>query len=337
MPSSIPEGTAQAAAVLLTLDEETASEVLRYIGEEHVKILTAKVKQLDGQAEEGLEAVLRQFARLMRDPTPVRFERASDHIRDLAIHALGPGFDAPIRKSRPVGPSPFDKIRHAEPRALASLLEEEHPQVAAAVLSQLPVNQAKTILDTFDEYVRIDLLGRIAALEKVPRALIQEASTALALALDEANAIAEDSEDDEFNGVAFAADLLKQLPSEDSDMVIGRLEEKSEDVARKVREAMFGFEDLKGLTARAMQTLMKEISTDQLLPALKTASPELSAKFFSSISSRAAETLREDLELLRPMRLSEVEEAQRAIVEVALRLGQEGRITIPLGGAEEMV
>lgn len=337
MSDSLPEGTAQAAAVLLTLDEATAAEVLRHIGEEHVKTLAETVNRLDPKSDDELEEVLRRFARLMRDPTPVRFSRASEHIRDLAVHALGPVFDPRPRAPTQIGPSPFDRIRHADPRALAILLEEEHPQVAAAVVSQLQVDQAKTILDTLTEERRVDLLSRISTLEKVPRELIQEASAALAHALDEANAIDGDSDDDEFNGVVFAADLLKQLPGEESENMLAKLEERSEEATRKVREAMFGFEDLKDVTVRGLQQLMKEVSTDQLLPALKTASDELKEKFFSSVSSRAAETLREDLELLRPMRLSEVEEAQRAIVDVALRLGEEGRINLPMGGAEELV
>lgn len=337
MASSLSDGPAQAAAVLLTLDNETAARVLRHIGEEHVRTLARTVKQLDEQSDEDLEEVLRRFARLMRDPTPVRFSRASEHIRDLAIHALGPVFDPRPKSPTQIGPSPFDRIQHADPRALATLLEEEHPQVAAAVVSQLPVDQARTILDTMEEGDRVDLLSRISALEKVPRDLIQEASEALAQALDEANAIDGDSEDDEFNGVGFAADLLKRLPAKESENMLAKLEERSEEITRKVREAMFGFEDLKDISTRGLQQLMKEISTDQLLPALKTASQELSEKFFSSVSSRAAATLREDLEILRPMRLSEVEEAQRAIVEVALRLGEEGRINLPLGGDEELV
>ncbi len=119
--------------------------------------------------------------------------------------------------------------------------------------------------------------------------------------------------------------------------MLGEIERRSEENARKVREAMFGFDDLAELPPRAMQLVMKEISSDMLLPALKTASPELVDLFLSAVSSRAAKTMREDLELLRPMRLSEVEEAQRGIAEVALKLADDGHIVLPMGGGEEMV
>ena len=228
-------------------------------------------------------------------------------------------------------------IRRAPPERLGQLLLEEHPQVAAAIVSQLNTEQAAKVLMSMEEERRVEIVGRLATIERVPRDLVEDASKALADALAESGAVEEDDDGDGVDGKKLAAEILKGLSQEDAEAVLDGLADKYSEVADSLRDAMFAFEDLAEISTAGLQALMREVTSDQLLPALKTASPKLVDKLMSVISSRAAETLREDLSLLRPMRLSEVEEAQKAVLEVAMRLAEEGRIQLPRGGGEELV
>jgi flagellar motor switch protein FliG len=182
-----------------------------------------------------------------------------------------------------------------------------------------------------------ELIARIARLEELPAESLAVASEALSLALAASGAAGESRGGQEFDGVGFAAALLNELPIDDSDRLLERIAESEAGVAPMIREAMFTFEDLSRLDRRSMQTLMREIAADQLVVALRTASDELRDAFYSAMSQRAVATIREDLELLPPKRLSEVEAAQREIVETAMRLASDRQLVLPAAVAEEMV
>lgn len=329
-------GPKRAAMVLLSVNPELAKKVLGRMEPEQAKRLWELVEAMPMPSEREQQAVLKHFERLMRDPTPLKLTHAGKYLRDLATSAYGANAfdnDEPVPV---IDESPIAVIRRAPPTTLASLLAEEHPQVAAAIVSQLETEHAASILMLMEEAPRVEIVGRLSTLEKIPKELVDEASMAVAENLAKSG-VQEPEEGDEFDGKAFAAGILKNLNEEDTEILLDGVAERFGEVAETLRDAMFAFEDLVDLSTAGLQALMREVPSDQLLPALKTASPSLVDKLFSVVSSRAAEALREDLELLRPMRLSEVEEAQRAVVEVAMRLAEEGRIELPRGGNEEMV
>lgn len=328
-------GPKRAAMVLLSVDPDVARMVLSRMEPGEAKRLWEMVESMPMPSERQQQAVLKHFERLMRDPTPLKLTHAGKYIRDLATSAYGAqAFDND--EAPPPDMSPIGVIRRAPAEALAGLLIDEHPQVAAAIVSQLPTEHASKVLMLMEEEPRVEIVGRLSNLEKVPKDLVDEASRALAEGLAQAG-VEEPAKGDEFDGKTFAAGILKTLSEEDSEILLDGVAERFGDIAETLRDAMFAFDDLMELTTQGLQALMREVPSDQLLPALKTANPALVDKLFGVISSRAAEALREDLELLRPMRLSEVEEAQRAVVEVAMRLAEEGRIELPRGGNEEMV
>ena len=333
-------GPSRAAMVLLSIDPTVAREVMRHMDPEHAKKLAQMVEAMSLPTEHQQQAVLKHFERLMRDPTPLKLPHAGKYLRHRAVSAYGEDpFDEDPRHHHAHGPeddTPIGVIRRAPPERLAQLLVDEHPQVAAAIVSQLPTDQAAKVLMSIDEARRVEILGRLATIERVPRDLVDDASRALADALAESGVEEEDAGDD-VDGRKLAADILKGLSQEDAEAVLDGMADRNSEVADSLRDAMFAFEDLAELTTQGLQALMREVTSDQLLPALKTASPKLVDKLMSVISSRAAETLREDLQLLRPMRLSEVEEAQHAVIEVAMRLAEEGRLQLPRGGGEELV
>lgn len=331
------EGPKRAAMVLLSIDPIVAKSLMGKMKPDDAKRLWEMVEAMPLPTERQQQAVLKNFDRLVRDPTPLKLTNASKYIRQLATSAYGAqAFDPPEPEPPPPDTSPVAVIRRAPPETVASLLIEEHPQVAAAIISQLETEQAAAILMAMEDEPRVEIVGRLTSIEKMPKELVEDASKSIAEALAKAG-IEEPDDDDMFDGKGFAAGILKNLSEEDSEMLLDGVADRFGEIAETLREAMFAFEDLNELSTKGIQALMREVPSDQLLPALKTASATLTDKLFGVVSQRAADALREDLELLRPMRLSEVEEAQRAVVEVVLRLAEEGRIELPRGGNEELV
>jgi flagellar motor switch protein FliG len=333
-PSTSPPPALSAAQravlVLMSLDEQVAADLLRHMEEADLRRLAAAVEGLDTVSFDVVAPVLEEFERQLQRPQLAG--RGARYMRKLAAAAVGN--DRADRLFAPVQqvPSPLDAIRGAKAQTLAELLQDEHPQVAAVVLSQLP--QAGKVLQAMPSAVQVDLAARIAVLEEIPSTVLEIASESLQRSLASAGGMPKDGKT-EFDGVDYVAKLLNDLPAEASDQILASLDEET---ARKVRQAMFTFEDLLRVDKRSMQTLLRELPGDQLCIALRTASETVREHFFSCMSSRAAETLKEDLELMPPKRLSEVESAQREVVDAALRLGQTGQMQLPnRGGGDEMV
>jgi flagellar motor switch protein FliG len=329
-PSQPLSRAQRAVLVLMSLDEQVAADLLRHLEESDLKRLAAAVEGLDQVSFDAAVPVLEEFERQLQRPQLAG--RGARYMRKLTAAAVGDDKAERLFTPPPVVPSPLDAIRKAKAQTVAELLLEEHPQVAAVVLSQLP--QAGKVLQAMPAGLQADLAARIAALEEIPPLVLEIASESLQRSLTASGGMPKDGKA-EFDGVAYVAVLLNDLPAEASEQVLASLDEET---ATKVRQKMFTFEDLLRLDKRSMQTLLRELPGDQLCVALRTASETVRTHFFSCMSGRAAETLREDLELMAPKRLSEVEAAQREVVEVAQRLGQTGQIQLPnRGGGDDMV
>ncbi len=329
-------GPQTAALVLLSLDEDTAASVMRFMTEDDLVHLAKVVDDLDPIPYESLGPALRTFERRLREP--VVSGKGGEYMRKLAETALGS--DRASRLFAPPDPPPptaMKRLHHARTGLLADLLVEEHPQVAAVITSQLPAPQASKVLREMPEDLQLEIIARIAGLEEIPRDALAVASEAVVRGLDAAGGSQGADKRSNFDGVAYCASLLNELPTDDTERILEELEENDFEQVPKIREAMFTFEDLSNLDKRSLQTLMREISSEALLVSLRTASEAVRDVFFASVSSRAAETMREDLELMPPKRLSDVEEAQREVIETAMRMASEGQITMPGGGGEEMV
>jgi flagellar motor switch protein FliG len=326
-------GPQKAALVILAMEEAVACELIRHLSEKELRRLVECVDKMQTLPTELLDATFEDFDAQLRAPVPPR--GGGEYLRKLTTNALG-GERAQRLLEPPTIPSaPFDAIRSARAKTLADLLQEEHPQVAAVILSQLPREQAGQVLLEMPPERQGDLLVRIAALSEIPAQAVAVASEALARALQAAGGLNDSRARQEFDGVAFAAGLLNELPRKESERVLSALTELDGKIAPKVRDAMFTFEDLSRLGVRDVQTLMREVSSETLLLALKTAGEAMRELFLSAISSRAAEQMREDLSLMPPTRLSDVEAAQREVVECATRLASDGRLTLPGGGSGE--
>jgi flagellar motor switch protein FliG len=325
----------RAALILLGLDEDVARAVMMKMDQKDLKVLAEAADSLRGVSPETLVPVFEDFERAMS--APMLPSAAGDYVRQLAAMSLGTDKAQQLFSPQPPSPAPMEMIKGARSATLAEVLGEEHPQVAAVILSQLPKPRAAEVLLAMSKEQQIDLLARVAALEEVPPHLVTLASEALAKALATSGALTEETDRTDFDGVSFAADLLKELAPDDSERLLGAIEQSHGKLAPKIREAMFTFDDLGRMESRALQPLMREVPSETMLVALKTASEPLREKFLAAVSSRAAETMREDLSLLPPTKLSDVEKAQRDVVDQALKMSAQGKLQLPGHGTEELV
>lgn len=328
-PASRLTGPQKAAALILGLDEAVAAEVLRHLEPDDLRRLVPVVDALQIADSSELDAVFEEFTRLVARPALPRSGAA--YLRRLADVALGEGHLDRLLAPAEVTPTPRDALRAARSSMLAELLSDEHPQVAAVILTQLPRDQAAKVLMALPPEQQVDLIGRLGELEELPTAALDAAAEVMARAIEQTGVAR--AEQSEFDGTAFAAGLLNELGPTDADRLLAALEDERRELVPKIREAMFTFEDLIRVDKRSIGVLMREVPGDQLRLALRQASEALRELFLSAVSSRIADEIRDDLANMPPVRLSEIEKAQRVVVEAATSLAAEGRITLPSGGS----
>ena len=327
-------GPQKAAIALLSLDEDLASKVLSLMAEQDVRRLVDAVEQLDDIGGETISTVLEELERGLTSPLAMVRSGGTKYVRKLANRAFG-AEKAQRMFGVPAAPSePLQLLRTARVNSLAQLLTEEHPQIAAVVITQLQPSLAAKLFAEMPPEVAADLAARIADLEEIPEHAVAEASESLVRALEAAGGLATSDQRAEFDGLAFSASVVNEMTAEAGDDLLGRVAEADEKVATRIREAMFTFEDLDRIAAREMGQLLRSVQSEVLVTALQTAAPALREHFLSSLSQRAAATLRDDLSAASPKRLSEVENAQREIIEAAMKLAGEGKLTLPARGSE---
>lgn len=230
-------------------------------------------------------------------------------------------------------PEFFQKIKKLDSRTLASYMRNEHPQTVALVLAHLERPQAGAVLAQFPEKLQMEVVRRIANLDHVSPAIIEEIDTALR---DEISLV-EEVGGRAIGGAQSVAEILNQMERSVENNILKRLEEEDyESLAEDIRRYMFTFEDLLGVEDRGVMALLKEVNTQELALALKAASEDLREKFFRNMSSRAAEMLREELEIMGPARLRDVEAAQQKIIQIAKRLEGEGQLVLAGKGSEDV-
>lgn len=325
----------KALLLLVSLDEDVATRMIASLDDRELALLKQTIANMKDVPPAAITSAQREFIERIRAGVPTSLSGSEGYLRRLVSSAHGAeranalfepgGGDAPKEI-----PSPFALI---PPKTLAGLLEREHPQTAALVLSQLEGVRGSEVLLALEPDLRRDVVLRLGHLESVPEAVLAEVEAEYRGHL----ARLADGGRRTVNGKDAAASLLKRVSQDESSALLDAIQETDNPMADALRQALFTFEDLRRVDVRGMQQLLKEVATDQLLIALKTASEEMRQKVFSSLSSRASDMLKEDLALLGPTRLSEVEAAQRTIVETALQLERDGRITIARDGGGDFV
>jgi flagellar motor switch protein FliG len=333
-PETLLDGPRKAAIALLSLDQEIATLVLSKMTEADVRRLIEAVEQLDDVGGDVIVTVLEDLERGIASPLSMVRAGGTKYVRKLADAAFGSERAQKLFGVTPPPSAPLQLLRSARVNAIAQLLAEEHPQIAAVVLTQLEAAIAAKVLTLMPSELAADLTARISELEEVPEHAVAEASESLVRALELAGGLASSDARNEFDGLAFSAAIVNELPAEAGDDLLGKIAENDEAAASRIREALFTFEDLLRIAPRDLGGLMRQVQSDSLVTALQTATTELRDHLLGALSQRAAATLRDDLSAASPKRLSEVEAAQREIVDAAMKLASEGKLTMPRRGGE---
>lgn len=325
-------GTEKSVVLLLSLGEDQAASILTYLDESNVRQLSECIEKMSAVSLGQAEAVFAAFDAEHRG-NAIALGSGARRMRRIASRVLGQEKAEDLLAKEVEAPQPLRLLNRIDPETLASLLGKEHAQSLAALLAHVDVDKAAAVLGHLPQDVQVDVVRRMANLESIPHTTIQEAERALRDEL----ALVSEAKVANVDGMKRAAELVSRLKGAIGEKLIEAIDEGDEELAVAIKRAMFTFEDLIKVESRDMQTVLKEVSTEQLRAALKTATPELRTHILGAMSRRAAEMLMDDLDSMGPVKLSAVEEAQSAVVEVALALQRDGKITIAGAGGEEMV
>jgi len=328
-------GSQKAAILMLALGEQVAAELIKYLNADEVKKLGIEMSNLRGVDPKTTTEVLTEFSDQFQDSEAIRV-LGEEYFRQLLPNALGPEKAQDVIKSieKEKEKIPFKNIRDMDAKVLANFLRAEHPQTIALVLAHLGEEKSAQVLYHLPTGLQFEVINRIVSLETVPSEIVREVDDAL-----ENELLSLGGEMQQIlGGVRKVAEILNRCDRRTSDSILQAMEEADAETAEKVRKLMFVFDDLVAVPDVGIRELLKEVDNKDLVVALKTASEELKQKIFRNLSKRAAQILEEDLAVLGPVRLSEVETAQQRIIEVARRLEKEGRIILAGGeGGDALV
>jgi len=326
-------GARKSAILLLALDEDSAAEVFKFLSASEVQEISTEMARLHQVSHEDMKAVLEAFHRETEEFVALNLN-SSEHIRSVLTKALGSERATSLIEDilETTGEnSGIDALNLMEASMVSELIRDEHPQIIATILVHLDRHQAADILELFEEKLRNDVVLRIATFSGVQPAALQELTEVLTSMLDGQNL-----KRSKMGGVRTAAEILNLMNSSQEEVAIETVRSHSEDLAQKIIDEMFLFENLLDLDNRAIQMVLQEVETNSLVVALKGADEAVKEKIFKNMSKRAAELLQDDLEAKGPVKVSEVEAAQKDIITVARRMAEAGEISLG-GSGEEMM
>jgi flagellar motor switch protein FliG len=327
-------GTERAAIFLMSLGEGAASEVLKHMEPKEVQSVGAAMAQLKNVSRGQVTTVLKDFCKTMQEETGLGLG-TDEYVRSVLTKALGEEkagnlIDRILQGGNTKG---LETLKWMDSRAVAEIIRLEHPQIIAIVLSYLEPDQSAEVLALFPDRVRTDVLMRIATLDGIQPAALNELNDIMEKQFSGKNNVKSSS----VGGLKAAANILNFIDSSVEAELMDSIKEVDADLGQNIQDLMFVFDNLNSVDDRDIQTILREISSESLVLALKGADDGLKEKIFKNMSKRAAEMLRDDLEAKGPVRLSEVEGAQKEILSVARRLADAGDISLGGSGSEEYV
>ncbi|MBV8617592.1 MAG: flagellar motor switch protein FliG [Curvibacter sp.] len=328
------DGLNDAAIFLMSLGEEEAAEVFKHLSPKEVQKLGETIARMRAVSRDKVDAVVGKFTAAASQQS-LLVSDTGDYVRSVLKRALGEDKASLLidRILQGGDVSGIESLKWMDPLSVAELLRNEHPQIVAAILVHLDYEQAAGVLAQLTERQRGEVLLRIATLEGIQPTALKDLNEVLFKVLSGGDKIRKTS----LGGVKTAAEIINLLGSAIEGTVLESIRGYDPDLAQKIMDKMFVFDDIMKLDDKSIQLVLKEVASETLIVALKGAAPELKEKFLSNMSSRAAETLREDLESRGPMRLSEVEAQQKEILKTVRRLSDEGQIVIGGGGDDSFV
>ncbi|CAM2060153.1 flagellar motor switch protein FliG [Desulfovibrionales bacterium] len=321
-------GPQKTAILMLVMGETFTVEIFKRLDRTEILAISRAIMDLPIIPKAQVEEVVREYHRLLITGQEL-LAGGEETVKHMLVKALDSGTAKCIMDALDIdiGPAPFRELKNVSPRILAQILHNEHPQTLALIIGHLYLDQAAQLLSNLPASVRSVVLMRLARLEAVPEEMLLEVNKVLQSQLIAMG----DKKSKKVGGVQSVAEILNAMDRATEEEVLLKIEKESSQMADEIRNFMFVFDDIQGLDDRSIRELLKKISNKDLVLALKGATEKLQAKFFLNLSKRAATIIKEDLEIMGPVRLSDVEEAQQNIVKTARRLDVEGRIIIRRG------
>ncbi|WP_246038772.1 flagellar motor switch protein FliG [Chitiniphilus eburneus] len=327
------EGVRKGAILLMTLGEEAAVDVFKYLGPKEVQRLGFAMANMNNVKREEVDVVLGDF--IASTQNRANLGVADEYIRSVLTKALGSDKAANLldRILQGNDNNGIESLKWMDSAAVAELIKNEHPQIIATILVHLEPDQSSEIMSQFTERLRNDVLLRIATLEGVQPAALKELNDVLTQLLSGTDKLKKSA----MGGVQMAAEILNFMGGVVEASAISSVREYDPELAQRIQDKMFTFDNLMDVDDRGIQLLLREIQSDSLVIALKGTSQVLKDKIFKNMSQRAAEMLRDDLEAKGPVKLSEVESEQKEILKIVRRLADEGQIVLSGKGEEGLV
>jgi flagellar motor switch protein FliG len=329
-------GIRKAAILLVAVGEELAKEILRALPEVDVQRITEELADLRGVTPELSAEVLEEFWELLETQGFV-MHGGLDYASRLLMETFGKeradDLLMLVRRSQEAAQGNLAKLQRTDPQQLGKLLDNEHPQTIALVLAHLDPKRASMVLDNLSEDHKVVSIQRLAEMRQFSPEMAQKVAHILHRRLESVGDTARKS----YSGFKAVADLLNRLNAEESKKILETIEEGQPELALSIRNLMFTFEDLVTVPAATIREIVSGVDKRQLALALRGANDELRAQIFKSMSSRAVEMLKEDMEVLGPVRSREVAQAQQEILNLARRLEAEGKVVLKLETGDEML
>ena len=329
-------GPKKAAILLLSLGEDAAADVMKNLEESEIQQVGYYMRRFTDVSTEELDAVLEEFYRnSVMSEEGVSISSSPDFVKNALTKALGADKAKELSDNLRAGEEEagLDALRFAEPIMISNYIRNEHPQTIALILSYMNnVEQSSTVLRELPESVQADVLYRMAVIESIPPGVVSEMNEVLTEEMKTAGRMATS-----VGGVEPVAEILNSVDKATETRILTSIEETNPDLAEQIRELMFTFEDMALIDAKQMQIVMKDVDQADMVLALKTESDAVKELIFSSMSSRAAEMVQDDLENLGPAKLSDVEAAQQKIIKVVKKLEEDGSIVIAGAGGGDVV
>ncbi len=328
------QGLENAAILLMSLGEEEAAEVLKHLAPKEVQRLGETIAKMKSVTRERVDGVLAKFTATASEQHMLVADN-DEYVKSVLRLALGDEkanllLDRILQGNDISG---IESLKWMEPGSVAELLRNEHPQIVAAILVHLDSDQASSVLKSFSERQRNEVLVRIATLDGIQPSALKDLNEVMNKVLSGGDRLRKTS----LGGVKPTAEIINMMGGSIETSVLDFIRETDNDLAQRIMDNMFTFDDMERLEDKAIQTLLKEVQTESLVIALKGATPDMREKVFKNMSTRAAETLREDLESRGPVRVSEVEAEQKELLKIVRRLADEGQIQLTSGGDDDFL
>jgi flagellar motor switch protein FliG len=328
------QGLENAAILLMSLGEEEAAGVLRHLSPKEVQGLGETIGKLKSVPRERVDQVLEMFAELAGEQSSLVGDTDA-YLKSVLRKALGDDRATLLidRITQGDDSAGIESLKWMDAASVAELLRLEHPQIVAAILVHLEADHAAEVLKLFPERQRNEVMLRVATLDGIQPSALKDLNEVMTKVLSGGDR----SRKAALGGVKTAAEMINMMGTAIETSVLDYVREADNDLAQKLMDNMFSFDDLIRVDDKGIQALLKEVQSESLVVALKGATPEMREKVFKNMSSRAAETLREDLEGRGPVRVSEVEAEQKELLKVVRRLADEGQIVLGGGGGDDFL